>query len=345
MTRGALALLAVLASGCAAAPPPLETVSNGGYAMGTLLEVTLVGSDGAALEASLRGVFEEVERLEALLSSWRPDSDVSRLNRAAGGEALRVDPEVAALLERAASLSRRTRGSFDVTVGPLVALWNEAAARDVLPTPQALAAACARVGAHVLRFAPDGRVGLATGSALNLGGLAKGYALDRAREKLPAEVEAALLSFGQSSAWAVGQPPDGDGWRLLARAPEGGFAGVLTLRDQALSVSGSLGQWNEIGGRRYGHVLDPRSGRPLTRRRQALVVAADATDAEALSKALLVLGETEGLALVEAWEGAEALLLDADGSSWRSTGWNAATRFEALEPATQGGAATLRSGG
>lgn len=324
-----LALVGLLLAGCAGpSPPPLETLSAGRYAMGTVLEVKLVGPDREALAAARDRVFAEVERLEALLSSWRPQSDVSRLN-AAAGDPVRVDPEVAALLRRAVRLSRETRGSFDVTVGPLVDLWTEAAARDSLPAPEALAAARARVRADAIRFASDGRVALDRGSAVNLGGVAKGYALDRARERLGPAVHAALLNFGQSSTWALGSPPGEAGWRLLARAPDGGFAGVLVLRDRALSVSGSLGQWTEIAGRRYGHVLDPRSGRPLTRRRQALVVAPDATLAEALSKAVLVLGPEEGLALVEARPGCEALLLDAEGGARRSAGWDAAAGFRA----------------
>jgi thiamine biosynthesis lipoprotein len=107
---------------------------------------------------------------------------------------------------------------------------------------------------------------------------------------------------------------------------------VLTLRDRALSVSETLGQWNEIGGKRYGHVIDPRSGQPLTRSREALVVTTDATLAEALSKALLVLGPIEGIALIEEWPGADALLLDEDGQTWRTSGWQDETHFEPIAP-------------
>ena len=115
------------------------------------------------------------------------------------------------------------------------------------------------------------------------------------------------------------------------RWPGEGFLGVVRLNDQALSVSGSLGQWVEIGGRRYGHVLDPRSGRPLSRRRQALVVAQSATLAEALSKALLILGEDEGIALVASQPGCHGLLVDTGGRSWSTPGWARAVGFEALE--------------
>jgi thiamine biosynthesis lipoprotein len=319
------------AIGCANAE-----ISSGRYAMGTVLELTLAGADEAALARARDAALGEVERIEARLSTWRPESDVSRLNRAAGQGAVAIAPEAADLLARCVDLSRAMHGSFDVTVGPLVSLWQEAAARGELPDPEALAAARARVGPDrlaVRRDAQDASAELASGAAIDLGGVAKGYALDRVREHLDPAVDAALLSFGQSSAWAIGHPRGADGWRLLARGPDGGFAGVLTLRDRALSVSGSHGQSSEISGRRYGHVIDPRSGQPLTRSRQALVVATDATLAEALSKALLVLGPQAGIALIEDWPDAEALLLDADGGAWRTRGWQDATRFEPIPAA------------
>jgi thiamine biosynthesis lipoprotein len=299
--------------------------------MGTALEVTLHGPDPEVLARALEAVFAVAEQLEALLSVHVEDSDISRLNRAAGQGPLQVDPLVTDVLAASRSASALTGGAFDVTVGPLVALWIEAARRDALPSDEALSAARARVGAAGIRLHGDGRAELRAGTSVDLGGIAKGYALDRMQPVLEAHgVEAALLSFGQSSTWAVGTPPDAPGWRLLTRAPGGGFAGLVTLRDQALSVSGSLGQWTEIAGRRYGHVLDPRTGRPLIRRRQALVVAPSATLAEALSTALLVLGEQEGLRRVAAQPGCAGLLLDADGARFATPGFDEVVRFEPL---------------
>jgi len=325
------AALAVLA--CTHAPAaPLATVSDGRPAMGTLLELTLVGRDEVRLRALAAELFAEAERLDALLTTWDPASGTSRLNAAAGRGPQPVAPELGRLLERSQELSRETRGAFDVTVGPLVALWREAAARGEWPPAAALAAARSRVGSDRLRVA-GGRAALLTGSSLNLGGVAKGWALDRMLPRLRgAGVDAALLSFGQSSIWALGAPPDASaGWRLLARAPGGNFLGVLALRDRALSVSGSMGEAFEIAGRRVGHVLDPRSGLPLEVDREALVAAPDATLAEALSKALLVLGPEQGLPLVAAQPGCEALLADADGRSWRTPGWDASLAWEPAE--------------
>ncbi len=334
----ALALLACVA--CArspsAAPPMLQ---DGTHAMGTLLEISLEGEDAVALARARDAVFAEVRRLDALLSNWSAESGVSRLNRAAGAGAERVDPALADLLAASLRHAIQTRGSFDVSVGPLVALWRQAAVRNALPSEQEISETRSRVGATRIAILPDARVALPAGMQVDLGGIAKGFALDRALPILHAAgVSSALLNFGQSSSWALGAPHDSpDGWRLLARAPEGGFAGVLTLRDRALSVSSSLGQWLTIEGRRFGHVIDPRSGRPLEHRREALVVAPDAAEAEALSKALLVLGEVEGLEVVASQPGCEGLLLDEDGARFATPGWEKATRYEPL-PAGAGAA-------
>ncbi len=335
-----------LAAACSSEEPRLVEVSDGRYAMGTVLEITLLVRDRREGEETLDALFALATYLERRMTVYDPESDVSRLNRTAGRGPQRVAPELAELLTRSGSLSRLTQGAFDVTIGPLVELWTGAAARGTLPTPAELARARARVGSDQLRVYEDGRVELLDeGVSVNLGGIAKGYALDRMESILRERgIDHALLDFGQSSSWALGRPADAPGWRLLARGPGDDLLGVLTLRDRALSVSGSLGQWVEIGGRRYGHVLDPRSGEPLERRRQALVVAADAALAEALSKALLVLGEDEGLALVAAQAGCQALLAEAGGKTWRTPGWDGAVSFEPLGPARpRSGRAARRS--
>jgi thiamine biosynthesis lipoprotein len=333
-------LVAVLATalGCAAPPsgptPARAALSDGRYVMGTVLELSLHGPDPSALARARERAFALAERLDARVSRYRQESDLTRLNAAAGGAPVAVAGETAALLRAALAHGTRTHGAFDVTVGPLVALWTRAAEADALPSESELAATRARVGAARVRLGGGDRVQLAAGSAVDLGGIAKGWALDRMLPVLREEgVTSGLLSFGQSSVQAFGAPPEAPGWRLLARAPGGGFAGIVVLRDTALSVSGSLGQWSEIAGRRFGHVIDPRSGWPLTRRREALVVAPSGELAEVLSTALLVLGEREGIALVVSHEGCEALLLDADGRRWSTPGWQRATAFEPIRAA------------
>ncbi len=323
-----LALLAALScAGLRADPEPAAPVSDGRHVMGTVLEITAYGPASAE---GLDPLFDVAFHLDALLSVYRSDSDIQRVNARAARSPQAVHTDTADVLRRSLEFQRLTRGTFDVAVGPLVQLWMEAARRNALPDPRQLARARTLVGAEAFRVDREGRVSLRRpGVSLDLGGVGKGYALDRMRPLLrEAGIDTALLNFGQSSTWALGAPPGADGWNLLVRGAGESIAGVVTLRDRALSVSGSLGQFVEIEGRRYGHVLDPRTGRPLTRPRQALVVARNATLAEALSKALLILGEAEGIALVDDQPGCEGLLIDADGRAWVTSRFREVTRFE-----------------
>ncbi len=314
----------------------LMLASDGRYAMGTALEATLAVRDAAEGRAALEALFAIAERLDALLSLYRNESDLVRLNSAAGP--VPVAPELVEILEAAVAACVLTGGAFDVTVGPLVALWVDAGRRNAPPSAETLAAARQRVGCRKVRVRGGGAAELLAGASVDLGGIGKGFALDRMRAELRrAGIDSALLSFGRSSVWAVGAPPGEEGWRLLVQGPGEGFAGLVTLRDQAFSVSGSLGQWSEIGGVRYGHVIDPRSGAALSRRRQAAVVAANAARAEALSTALVVLGEREGLVLVRELADAEAMWLDEQGRRLMSDGWQRVTRFVAFAPDGAGG--------
>jgi len=301
--------------------------------MGTVLEVTLRVREESAGRALLERLYARTAALEAALSTWRPESSVSRLNAAAGAGPQEVDPALAALLHESLALSARTAGSFDVTVGPLVALWREAARRGRLPAEEEIAAARTLVGAGLVELRGKRAALAKRGMSLELGGVAKGFALDRLAETLRAEGAAdALFSFGESSVVALGAPEGGERWRLLVRGPEGEYAGILSLRDQALSVSGSLGQYEEIAGRRVGHVIDPESGMPVEGALLAVALAPTATAAEAWSKALLVLGAERGLELAEAEPGVEALLLEAGGRRSATSGFARAARFEALSP-------------
>ncbi|NQZ96264.1 MAG: FAD:protein FMN transferase [Myxococcales bacterium] len=316
-----------------------KLVSDGRLAMGTVLEITVVEEEGADAEAReiIDELFEKIAEIEGKISSWDPESDVSRLNREAHRAPQQVAEDVSAVLSQSLVYTTVTRGTFDVTIGPLVELWIDAARTGVPPTPEELDRARELVGAGYVRVYGDGRVSFAReGVAIDLGGVAKGYALDQLVPKLrKLGIRSGLLSFGQSSTWALGAPPGAHGWRLLVRGPASSAVGLVTLRDQALSVSGSLGEFAVIEGVEYGHILDPRTGMPLTRRRQAVVVARSASLAEALSKALLIAGEEEGIAIVEAQPNCEGMLADEDGTITTTSGWPAAVDFEPLEPESE----------
>ena len=338
---GVLCLGLALSLACEShVPAPFHhNVVDGRTAMGTVLEISLVSLDREVARSRIEAEFLEVDRLEALVSRHRSDSQLSAINASAGSPPQAIDPRLEDLIRRSVELGQETGGSFDITVGPLVALWTEAAERDRLPSERELSRARSLVGFDKVVLEP-GKVGLARrGMSIDLGGIAKGYAIDLMADRLRRDGHKnALLSFGLSSVWALGAPPTDFGWRLLLRPPSRAHElGVLTLRDQALSVSSSLGQWSEIEGRRYGHVIDPRTGQAVSGPKRAAVVAATATEAEALSTALVVMEPAEGLALVEAIEGAEARIDDAEGFVGETRGWKRATAYHGvLEPTPAG---------
>ncbi|MEE2675307.1 MAG: FAD:protein FMN transferase [Myxococcota bacterium] len=312
--------------GCAG-PTAVVPVEDGRLVMGTVLDLALLvrpGEEGRAREA-LAAAFDSVSTLERAASRYLEGSDLRRLNAGAGGDDVEVDPRLYALLARAEQARRSTRGAFDVSVGPLVELWTRAAERGVAPDETEIAAAARFVGRPIVLESTGRRARLgAAGMSIDLGGIAKGFALDAVAADLRAAgFDRGLLSFGQSSVWALGAPADAPVWRLAVQDDQGGVLSVIELCDQALSVSSSLGRSSEIGGRRYGHVVDPRTGLAIGEARRAIVVASDATLAETLSTALLVLSETEGRDMLEG-ENAEARVFWADRSSWQTPGWQPA---------------------
>lgn len=301
--------------------------SDGRYVMGTILEITVC--DPQHPLPQFDDLFARVGALEAQLTTFSPDSAVSQLNAHAGHGPMTVPPAVYEILALSVRYWQQSRETFDVTVGPIVTIWRQATDSNTFPSEEVLQHARARVGTRFVSLSSDGQAALQRdGMRLDLGGIGKGYAIDQLKNVLQQQQQAsALLNFGESSIWALGSPPNARGWRLLVQRPDGEPAGVVTLRDQALSISGTMGQPFTINGRQYGHIIDPRSGRPLQRNLQACVLAPTATQAEALSKALLVLGEQQGIALLHELENVEGLLLDAKGHRWMTKGWQTATQF------------------
>jgi thiamine biosynthesis lipoprotein len=279
--------------------------------MGTVLEITLESDDPALAHAALDACFARALALEAIFTTWNDDSELMRLNRAAGGPAREVSPELGRILRDAVRWAGTTEGAFDPTVGPLVALWRDARLSGRMPPSERIDAMKSTVGYEAIEVGHRKARLARPGMAVDLGGFAKGWALDRLGELLAERgIERALLDFGQSSMLGMGQPSDAPAWRVLVRDPHGGYAGVLSLHDQSLSVSEALGESALVEGHRLGHVIDPRSGRPLDRRTGAVVVAPSGAAAEAWSKALLVLVPERALELLAEAKATEAMLME-----------------------------------
>lgn len=283
----ALALLSAL-------PTPDSLFRESRAAMGSTFDIVLYAPDRARANALMNQAFDEVERIEALLSHYRASSEVSRINRTAPGASVVVEPEVFALLLRASEFSRDSDGAFDITVGRLVDAWGFFRGQGRIPDDSALARARAATGWRRLQLDPRTRsVRFDVPLTVDLGAIGKGYAVDRVADLLRARgVSRALIGAGTSSYYAIGTPPGEAGWRLHLRDPIDPARTLHTavLRDQSLSTSGSTEKFFEIDGRRYGHILDPRTGSPVHERAQVTVVAPTATDSDALSTAVFVLG-------------------------------------------------------
>jgi thiamine biosynthesis lipoprotein len=285
--------------------------------MACRFEVTLPSELQEHLDAA-HAALDSVDRLEGQLSIFRESSELSFINREAAARAVPVEGRLLALLAQCRELHRLTDGSFDITSTPLSRVWGFLRREGRLPSAAELAAARRLVGMeHVTIDATAGTVRLAApGVALNLGSIGKGHALDRVGEELRrAGVTTALLTAGASSVLALGPGPDGQGYLVGLRDP-GDHArrlGTVRLHGAALGVSGIGEQSFTAGGRRLGHIIDPRTGWPVEGRTHVAVVAPTAALADALATAFFVGGSTVAEQYVEDHPEVSALIMETAG--------------------------------
>ncbi len=290
-------------------------VQVGRRAMACRFQVYLHAGQQADVVPAALAALDEVDRLESVLSVYRADSEVAVINQTAFPAAVAVSPEVMELLQLSLQLHAETSGAFDVTAGPLSETWGIARSAGRIPTSAELEAARARVGsAYVEIDEQGGTVGFRRqGVQLNFGGIGKGYALDIAARALAADgVADFLFHGGRSSVIARGDSVAGEGgWKvglIHPRRPQVRLAEVR-VRDRALSTSGSQMQSFQYRGRRWGHILDPRTGWPCDGLLSVTVLAATAARADALSTALFVMGAAEAADFCERHPEVAAILV------------------------------------
>jgi thiamine biosynthesis lipoprotein len=265
-------------------------------AMATRFELVLHGGDAERLRAAGEEALGEIARLDRQLSFYRPSSDITWINASAADGPVRVEPGLFALLERCTALSAATDGAFDVTVAPLMRAWGFVGRGGALPDEPVLDDALGRVGSRglLLDRAASSVEFARPGMSIDLGAAGKGYAVDGAMRILRDHgVGSALLHGGTSSIHAVGARPDGSPWPVAwagARGEPPREPRTFALRNSSLSASAVTGKSFVAGGREYGHVIDPRSGRAMTGARAAVVTGPGSLECDALSTALLVLG-------------------------------------------------------
>ena len=274
----------------------METVMLARHAMATRFELVLHGENAVAMRAAGEEALDEIDRLEAQLSLYRPSSEIAHLNQRAAREPVRVTPSLFALLDHARQLSLETGGAFDITIAPLVRCWGFMGGTGKLPPADKIEQARSCVGMHHVHLNPsDYTVSFdREGVMLDLGAIGKGYAIEQAIGLLrDAAITSALLHGGTSTVCALGHPPEADAWKVAIHHPDPKCDEPLTtvlLKDEAMSVSAGWGRSFQAAGKTFGHIIDPRTGRPASSGILAAIVVPSATESDALSTALLTLG-------------------------------------------------------
>jgi thiamine biosynthesis lipoprotein len=282
------------------------------YVMGTMLEIQMpnIDSSGRVFAA----LFDIARRHDEVFSAFKPDSPLSRFNRSGSkGEPFAAPAEMIELASLSQRFAEQTKGAFDITVGPLVRLWGEAARRKQWPRVDEIRSARRRVGASLVAVDSKAQTitALSDGVKLDFNGIAKGYSVDKMAEALRGEgIAQAFINFGESSIYALGNDPDGRPWAVAVRDPRRPTRAPLRLRlsNMAISSSGSYEHSIRVAGRAVNHIIDPRTGMPAAIARAVTVLAPNATVAEALSKPLTLMPVAEGLGLLAGFPGTEAII-------------------------------------
>ncbi len=282
--------------------------------MGTRFRIVLYARDPATASRAARVAFERIETLDNIMSDYQSSSELMRLSERGGGPPVAVSDDLMRVLAKSLEVSRQSGGAFDVTVGPLVRLWRRARRQKELPDSEDVAAALRLVGYQNLHLDPQARTASLAkpGMLLDLGGIAKGDAADQALLVLKHYgIERALVAAAGDIA-VSSAPPDQDGWRIAIApldSPQKPPARYVMLRDCGISTSGDAEQHLETAGRRYSHIIDPKTGQALAGRSSVTVIAPNGITADSLATAVSVLGPDRGLELIRSTPGTAALFV------------------------------------
>ena len=304
---------------------PIRLVAtNSGFreVMGTFVQVVAVAGDSGTRKRCIEAAFEKLELVDNLMSDYKDDSEISQVNRDGYKQAVKVSRMVFGVLQRSIEFSRKTAGAFDVTIGPLVDLWRSVDEPGTMPSEEELAKARAKVGfeklildkqEQTIRFAVEGM-------RLDLGGIAKGYAVDLAIEAMRrAGALGGMVDVG-GDIRCFGAPPKGKKkWTIGLQDPDsatdaiigGPLTLILELTDDAVATSGNYRRFVLIDGKKYSHIIDPATSAGTEGLSSVTVIARNAMDADALATAVTVMGAEKGLAFIESMPDTEALLITA----------------------------------
>ena len=314
--RATAAVFLVALGSVAAAESPSEAppIHRQKYIMGTVFEIVAYDNESHSVSEAIDEAFQEIVRLDGVMSNYKQESELSRLNRAAHFHPQRVSRDLYTIIEQAMQYSMLSDGKFDISVGPLVDLWKAQAGGEHAVTADEEQKARRCVGYKNITLLPPQAVEFRSSCLrIDLGAIGKGYAVDRAADVLRARrIERALINAGGSTVYAIGAPPGETGWTVQLRDPSQHASPKVLLRDNSVSTSEQTPP-SLLGQKFGGHIIDPVAGVPAGSKVGVSVVAKTATASDALSTTLLLTGPERGKLLLREIPGTAAVWISPDG--------------------------------
>lgn len=327
-----LSLVLMMGSGCAELSPasPAVMVKRTQMHMGTLVSITAVGASEQEANRAINAGFQEVKRLEQLLSTWIPDSELSRVNASAGVKPVPVSPETLTLVRRAMQVAEMTGGAFNIAVGPAVNAWN-VSAQPRFPTAEELDALKPLMDLRAVHADVSERTIYLdkAGMQIDVGGIGKGYAADQAVTVMQKAGAAAGVVALSGDIKTFGRLPGGKRFPVAIQHPrrEGEILLFVDLQDEAISTAGDYERFVEQDGVRYHHILDPITLQPARGCQSVSVIAKEGVWADGLDTGIFVMGLERGMKLVEHLDDVEAVIVDQAGQVHVSSGLRNRVRF------------------
>lgn len=294
--------------------------------MGSRFDITIVDKDSVSAEANIDTVIAEVTRIENLISDWRSYTQVSQVNKNAGIAPVKVDAEVFALTERAIRLSKITNGAFDISFAAMDRIWKFDGSMKTMPTPEAIKKSVEKVGyKNIILNKKNSTIFLKQkGMKIGFGALGEGYAADRCKEMMMTKGVIAGIVNGSGDMNTWGTQPDGTAWNIGITNPmqTDELMAVVPLHDGAVVTSGSYEKFVMFNGKRYAHIINPKTGYPATGLCSVTVFGPSAEIANGLSTSIMVLGKKAGLQLIKRYPKMSCIIIADDGSSYSSPNLN-----------------------
>ena len=291
-------------------------------AMGTVIEITLISDDEEAANKAALRAFQEIKRIETLMSPWIDSSDVTRINRFAGKERVKVSTETMEVIKKAQEISELSEGGLDITIGPLTELWRMAREKKIPPSIDEVRGKLDLVNFKNIGIDPEGKIFLQNrGMAIDLGGIAKGYAVDRAFELLKSHGYKNLIvnaggdlrvgGLKNKQPWSIGIQNPRESQKILAR---------ISVLDTAIATSVDYEKYFIYHGKRYHHIFNPKDGFPTEGSQSVTIIAKDCITADGLATTVFVLSAEKGYSLCQKLEGVDCIIVDKEGKTIFSPG-------------------------